>query len=172
MEKALKSTARKLKDADDAPRRKGGLRALNDLTARISGPALRRYGFAQDQLIAKWPEIAGPILSDVSLPIKLSFPPSKKLGGTLTVQVEGPYALQIQHIQDLLIARVNQFFGYRAVERLRLQQGDVPRSATRSTTLTGPTVEVPPEVLALPDGPLKDSLVKLAATFPVDIPKS
>ncbi len=166
MEKALKPA----RDEDDAPRRrKGSLRALTELTAKISGPVLRRHGFAQDQLIARWPEIAGPVLSSVSLPIKLSFPPSKKRGGTLTIQVEGPYALQMQHIQDLLLERVNQFFGYRAVERIRLMQGEVPRPAARSSVPSGPSIALPPEVLAMPDGPLKEALVQLAATFPVDI---
>ena len=52
-------------------------------------------------------------------------------GGTLTVRVEGPFALQVQHVAPQLIERVNRILGHNAVARLKLVQGEVPRPPAR-----------------------------------------
>jgi hypothetical protein len=149
------------------PERRRYTADLGDLTKTLASPALRRHGFAQDALVVRWPEIVGERLAEVSLPMKLSFAPDSRTGGTLTVRIEGPLATQLQHGQDLVLERINQFFGYKAVERLRLVQGPVPPRGRRAQApvRAGPP---PKEVEAMPDGPLKQALLSLSATFPVD----
>ena len=87
---------------------------------------MKRYGFAHAALLERWPEIAGSRLAEVSLPLGLGFAPGSRTGGTLTLRVEGPMATQLQHAADLVIERVNAYFGYAAVARLKLVQGPVP----------------------------------------------
>ncbi len=145
-----------------------GPRNIGDLAARLGGPVLRRHGFAHDQLIARWPEIAGPQFGSASLPLKLSFAPGSKRGGTLTVRVEGPLASHLIHVQDVILDRINSFFGYKAVERLRLVHGEVPPAPPQRTTPTVSKCPPPAEVTALATGPLKQALIQLAATFSVD----
>jgi hypothetical protein len=149
------------------PERRGYASGLSDLTRKLASPALRRHGFAEGALVARWEEIVGPHFAEVTLPLKLGFALKSRTGGTLHIQIEGPMATQFQHIEDLVIERVNQFFGYAAVARLRLTQGPVPAPTRRRLPQTnaGPP---PKEVESMPDGPLKSALIQLAATFSVD----
>ncbi len=154
------------------PQRRRKVAALGDITGKLSTPAMRRYGFAHTKLIAEWPTIAGPTYARMSSPVKLSFAPDKRIGGTLTLAVDGPAALQIQHVSDLIITAVNRFFGYKAVERLRLVQTNLPQSrelpkakAVKATPMPALLAGISPD---LPDSPLKAALHSLAATFSVD----
>jgi hypothetical protein len=149
-------------------RRRFGATAIDTLVSPLASRALRRFGFTQTTLLERWAEVAGPQLAEISLPLRLSFAPGSRSGGTLTLQVEGPMATRLQHGQDLILERINAFFGYAAVERLRLVQGAVPARASRMPRPAQKSAPPPPEVERLPDGPLKTALLQLAATFPVD----
>src|SRR4030081_3718423 len=46
---------------------------------------------------------------------------------TLVLRVEGPMALEIQHASDVILQRVNRFFGWSAVGRLALRQAPLSR---------------------------------------------
>jgi hypothetical protein len=46
---------------------------------------------------------------------------------TLVLRVEGPAALEIQHKSDVILERVNRFFGWHAVGRLALRQAPLSR---------------------------------------------
>lgn len=41
---------------------------------------------------------------------------------TLVLRVEGPMALEIQHSADVILERVNRFFGWSAVGKLAFRQ--------------------------------------------------
>jgi hypothetical protein len=149
------------------PERRRYASGLDALARKLALPALRRHGFAQDALVSRWEQIVGERFAEVSLPVKLGFPPENRTGGTLTVQIEGPLATQFHHAEDLVIERVNQFFGYAAVARLRLIQGPIP-SRNRQAPVAVQAGPPPKEVESMPDGPLKTALLQLSATFPVD----
>jgi hypothetical protein len=44
------------------------------------------------------------------------------------LRVEGPAAIEIQHLAHLICERVNRFLGWRAVERITLRQAPLRRS--------------------------------------------
>jgi hypothetical protein len=155
-------------DHQAKPKRSMGPRDISDLAGRLGGKVLRRHGFAQDKLVSQWPELVGPQFAGASLPVKLSFAPGSKRGGTLTVRIEGPLALHMQHVQDVILDRINSFFGYKAVERLRLVQGEVPPVVSYQPATLPKPAPLPEDVSALADGPLKAALIQLAATFSVD----
>ena len=46
---------------------------------------------------------------------------------TLVLRVEGPAALEIQHLSALILERVNRFFGWQAIGRLALRQAPLHR---------------------------------------------
>ncbi len=102
-----------------ALRRGGGLRALAASLPKVTGKAFGRRGLAAGGLVADWPSIVGEQLAAVSLPRGLS----RAGQGTLTLRVESGHALTLQHLEPLVIERINGYLGYRAVARLRLQQG-------------------------------------------------
>ena len=46
---------------------------------------------------------------------------------TLVLRVEGPMALEIQHSSDVILQRVNRFFGWSAVANSALRQAPLSR---------------------------------------------
>jgi hypothetical protein len=51
---------------------------------------------------------------------------------TLVLRVEGPVALEIQHLSGVIIERVNRFFGWRAVGRIQIRQAPLARRARKA----------------------------------------
>lgn len=117
---------------------------VGTLLPAVGGVAFKRFGFAQGQLLGRWREVVGPVYARWSIPDSLRFPPGKKSGGTLTIRVEGPFATQLQHVTPQIIERINRIFGYAAVERIKIVQGDVTPPAERprqalAAQASGPT---------------------------------
>src|SRR5664279_2389657 len=46
---------------------------------------------------------------------------------TLVLRVEGPAALEIQHLSAVILERVNRFFGWQAIGRIALRQAPLRR---------------------------------------------
>lgn len=105
--------------------RRYGLRPLAKAADAITRPAFGRRGFALGALLTHWPQIAGERLGDHCQPEKLHFAQGKGDNGTLWVRVDGAAALEFQHMQPVLIARINAQCGFRAVAALRIVQGPV-----------------------------------------------
>ncbi|WP_236643806.1 DUF721 domain-containing protein [Flavisphingopyxis soli] len=105
--------------------RGGPARNIADLMPEIGRAAFRRFGFVQSSIVTRWPDIVGDRYAEVTAPESLRFPHGKREGGTLHLTVSGAHAPMLQHIEPELIARVNRFFGYAAVERIRMTQGRV-----------------------------------------------
>ena len=118
---------KKLKERSRAP----GATPLSHLIAQLVDPVLLRKTGMTTSLLASWPEIAGGRFSEWCAPERLVWTSSdegrssKLYGATLLVACEPALMLRLQHGSSELIARVNSFFGYPAVDRLRV----VPKSA-------------------------------------------
>jgi hypothetical protein len=59
------------------------------------------------------------------MPESIRFPPGEKSGGILQLVVLPAHAPLIQHVIPEIIERVNRFFGYQAVARVKMRQGEV-----------------------------------------------
>lgn len=114
----------------DAAKRIGGPRGLNVALARLTNPLVKRRGAAFGDILARWPEIVGPLLSADTQPEKLHYGAKDGHGATLEVAVTGAQALELQHLAPLVVERINSYFGYRVVAGLKLKQMPVrPRVA-------------------------------------------
>jgi len=100
-----------------------GPRALAAVLPKVAEPALRKRGFSAVEIITNWREIVGPGLADEASPDRLAFPRGARSQGTLHVTAPGAVALEIQHLEPLIIERINTYFGYGAVCRIALSQG-------------------------------------------------
>ncbi len=89
----------------------------------IAGKALGKHGMAFGSLLADWSSIMGPRLAEQTSPLKLVFPKGKREDATLHLRVTSPAALLLQHEEPQLLERINAFFGWRAVARLKLVHG-------------------------------------------------
>jgi len=111
------------------PEKRGsaGPRAVAEVTTRLTRRPLGKRGFAESALVSGWPAIVGPMLGQSTLPLKIVFPPTERVGGVLHVRVaSGALATQLQHLEPLIIQRINGHFGYGAVSRLHMVQGPLP----------------------------------------------
>jgi hypothetical protein len=130
--------------AQDGANREQGKRRANGFhrAAAVAAPLVRAAGagrgFAEHRLLSVWPEIVGPELAAMCRPAEVSYRGrTQGLGATLVLAVEGAVAPDVEHMIPLLIERVNQVYGYRAVARVRLSQTAAP--------LTPPPAAHPPE---------------------------
>src|SRR5215475_10172808 len=100
---------------------------LNDVFSDVYA----RQGFAARELVTRWAEIAGPEIAAHAEPLKIQWPRpvegQPQEPATLVLRVEGPMALEIQHSADVILERVNRFFGWSAVGRLALRQAPLSR---------------------------------------------
>ncbi|CCA91478.1 MULTISPECIES: DUF721 domain-containing protein [unclassified Novosphingobium] len=115
--------------------RGGQARAISDLMPEVGRTAFRRFGFVQSSVVTRWPEIVGARHARVCSPESIRFPPGEKSDGILQLVVLPAHAPMIQHVIPEIIDRVNRFFGYNAVARAKIRQGEVkapPASDRRS----------------------------------------
>ncbi len=104
-----------------------GPKALAATVARLTKPIFRKRGLAGGAIVNDWPLIAGDHLASHSAPEKIHYPPGGKKAGTLHLRVDsGGMATELQHMEPVLIERINAFFGYKAVSRLRIIQAPLP----------------------------------------------
>ena len=121
--------------------RGGPARPVADLVPQIGRAAFRRFGFVQSSVVTRWPEIVGPRHAQVCSPESIRFPPGEKRDGILQLVVVPAHAPLIQHVIPEIVERVNRFFGYKAVARVKLRQGAVkpsPAQAAGGTRDLGP----------------------------------
>ena len=105
--------------------RGGPARAIADLMPEVGRTAFRRFGFVQSSVVTRWPEIVGARHARVCAPEAIRFPPGERRDGILQLVVTPAHAPIIQHVIPEIIERVNRFFGYGAVAKVKLRQGAV-----------------------------------------------
>jgi hypothetical protein len=106
--------------------------ALGAAIARLTKPLFAKRGLADGAIVAEWAAIVGPKLAEESAPEKIVYPGGQGTEGTLHLRIaSGSLAIELQHLQPLLLERINGYFGYRAVARLKLIQGPVPKPPAR-----------------------------------------
>lgn len=145
-------------------------RPLGELLRRTLNETFARQGFASTELVTRWQEIVGPEIAAHSEPEKIQWP--RPVGdalpepGILVLRVEGPTAVEVQHLSRIILDRVNRFFGWQAVADLRLRQAPLARRAA-------PPAPLPPDPAAtarmaatlgdIEDEDLRQALARLGA---------
>jgi hypothetical protein len=106
-------------------------RPLSELLGATLGDALKAQGFASTEIISRWPDIVGTEIAAHSEPLKITWPRATGQEtpdpATLVLRVEGPAALEIQHLSAVILERVNRFFGWQAIGRIALRQAPLRR---------------------------------------------
>lgn len=118
--------------------RGGEARQIADLMPAIGRTAFRRFGFVQSSVVTRWPEIVGERHARHCMPESIRFPPGEKADGILQLVVTPAHATMIQHVTPEIMDRVNRFFGYRAVARVKIRQGVVQAPKAKEAPRTAP----------------------------------
>jgi hypothetical protein len=145
---------------------------LSVLLSDVFSEAYAKQGFAARELVTRWSEIAGSEVAAHSEPLKIQWPRpvegQPQEPATLVLRVEGPMALEIQHSSDVILQRVNRFFGWSAVGRLALRQAPLSRR-DRPTASRAPDPETVAKVAeslsSVEDAELRAALARLGASI-------
>ncbi|HEX5210664.1 MAG TPA: DciA family protein [Pseudolabrys sp.] len=147
-------------------------RPLSDFTAATLSEGLKQQGFASAELITRWAEIAGPEIAAHSEPMKINWPRAMAdeppEPGTLVLRVEGPAALEIQHLSAVILERVNRFFGWQAIGRVALRQAPLRRREPHTPPpLPDPeaAANIAAAMPAIEDDDLRQALARLGASI-------
>ncbi len=146
-------------------------RSLSDLATGFLADSFKRQGFASSELVMRWPDIVGPEVAGHAEPIKLQWQrapdgePNEP--ATLVLRVEGPAAIEIQHLSNVILERVNRFFGWQAVGRLALRQAPLTRHARKPRRTIDPaaTARVAETLGDVGDDDLRMALARLGAAI-------
>jgi hypothetical protein len=145
---------------------------LSVLLSDVFSDAYAKQGFAARELVTRWAEIAGPEIAAHSEPLKMQWPRpvegQPQEPATLVLRVEGPMALEIQHSSDVILQRVNRFFGWSAVGRLALRQAPLSRRDRPSPPRPPDpkaVAEISKTLSAVEDEELRAALARLGAAI-------
>jgi hypothetical protein len=152
-------------------RRAKGAQALADLVPDLLDPVLQRRAGLTTALVAAWPEIAGPDYAGRTVPLRSvwSRADSALDGGgpaILVVAADPAVALMVQHETEALLARVNAFFGYRAIDRIKVERKAVAVRKSRTVRAEpGPVERFKADALVagVDDEGLRMALARLGA---------
>ena len=151
------------------PGKKSQARPLADVARQALSKTFPKHGFAATELIARWPEIVGAEIAAHSEPEKIRWPrpvgDAAALPGVLMLRVEGPTAVEIQHLSGVIIERVNRFFGWQAVGRLALRQAPLTRREAAMPPAADPAAaeRVAATLNGIADDKLRAALARLGA---------
>ena len=145
---------------------------LSALLGSTFSDAFAKQGFASRELVTRWAEIAGPEIAAHAEPLKLQWlrpvEGQPQEPATLILRVEGPMALEIQHMSSVILDRVNRFFGWSAVGKLALRQAPLSRRPARKTVKPPDAAAVAREAEqldAVADDDLRTALARLGASI-------
>jgi hypothetical protein len=144
---------------------------LREIAGKIVGETFTRQGFASTELVTRWSDIVGVDIAAHSEPIKIQWARpadgEQQEPGTLVLRVEGPAAIEIQHLANVICERVNQFFGWRAVARLALRQAPLRRDERKAPRAADPaaTAQIAATLSGIGDEDLRQALARLGASI-------
>ena len=145
-------------------------RRLSEFLKPCLGDAFARQGFASADIVTRWREIVGADIASRCEPIKLQWPRSdveQPEPATLVLRVDGPGAIEIQHMSEVILERINRFFGWRAVKRIAIRQApllhkDVPPAPSADPDAARRIEETLPPI---EDESLRQALARLGAAI-------
>ncbi len=111
----------------ERPRGKRGFRQAGSALRRDLADRAGARGFAEPEALIRWPEIVGADLAAACRPVSVGYGRGPGLGATLLVEADGARATEIEHRAPQIVDRINAYYGYRAIARIRItQSGGAP----------------------------------------------
>ena len=137
-----------------------------------------KFGKNEFLIFSKWLQIVGKFFADHSEPDKISRVPEgfneldePIFKNFLHVRVSPAAAVEFQHYKDIIIEKINSFFGYKAIVDLRLQQNFIPKTKIDNIEKNEMKISekekeiIKNEIEAITDKELQNSIVNLGATI-------
>jgi hypothetical protein len=146
------------------------MKSLDHHFRHITRPAFEHYGFAHGDLVAQWAAIVGDSIAERCSPERMVWPKGRDKaqrqteGATLTVRADHGAGLALSYETTAIIDRINGFFGYHAVAKIKIVQGTrASRGKPAAAEIAGPTPDVI-ERVQQKTGSIKNEELKAALT--------
>jgi len=94
--------------------------------AAVVRPMIGRKGFVEADLLTRWEAVAGPEMAALCRPVRLAKP---RDGGPPVLHLRvasSAFATLLKHQEPELIGRINGYFGFDAVGKLKVAPGTLP----------------------------------------------
>lgn len=115
-------------------RRTGDLSDMSGLLLPLAKKMLGKKAFVEADIICAWKDIIGDDMAKFSRPLKIVFGREERNNGTLWIEAaSGAFALELQTKSKIVIEKVNTFFGYAAVEKIKIVQNPSIMESTTDT---------------------------------------
>ena len=108
--------------------------SIGDTLRKVNRKFSSKYNRTEFIINSKWPEIAGNYFKEYSEPLNVSRVRDfeNDVGETvyknyLNVSVAPAAAIEFQHFKDIIIEKINTYFGYKAIIDLRIHQNYIPK---------------------------------------------
>ena len=148
-----------------------GAKPVADLVSKLLNPVIERRAGMTIDLLATWEEIVGEKHATHSRPEKLLWPRQASDDdpfepATLLIACESTHALFLQHDTTAIINRVNSYFGFAAVGKVKLVQKPIAqrekrRKSARKTINAADNRHLEEMLQEIEDLALKQALRKL-----------
>ncbi len=113
----------KKKEIITQDRRTDGLINMTGVLMPLAKKMLGKKAFAEADVICNWQDIVGENIASFSKPLKIEFKKGEKINGCLYIEtLSGGFALELQMKTKQIIEKVNTFFGYAAVQNIKILQ--------------------------------------------------
>ena len=97
-----------------------GLRSFKNSLPKNIKKILNKKGFVYSEIVNQWNYLVGSEISQVSFP-KTFKPTGKNTPGTLIINVQRGSEIKVEYNKQLIIEKINSFFGYKIVNSVRLE---------------------------------------------------
>lgn len=114
---------------------------------QVTRGTFKKRGLAEARIITEWHRIVGDTLANRTLPCKLSFPKGQREGGTLQLTVSSGWALEVQHLEPVILERIATYFGYKAIGKLHITQAPLPFRKKPGTAKPSPALSTEEHLL-------------------------
>lgn len=109
---------------------------LAKTVASLLDPVLRKKTGLSVELIEHWPHLVGEHIAQSTLPLKIIWPRRMSIDdpfkpATLVVGCESYAAMILTHENIEILQRINAFFGYVAINRIKIEQCVVKQDAVK-----------------------------------------
>ena len=108
---------------------------IAEITNDLMDPILAKKAGINTMLLGVWDEIVGPEFADCTRPDKITWPQRRSMGheissesggglvpGQLIIACEGSRVLFLSHQKDEIMGRINSFFGFPAINQIKIVQ--------------------------------------------------
>ena len=151
------------------PRRQ--FKTIGTNVTKIVKPLISKRGFGNSEIINNWVNIVGDKLAQNITPQKISYNNNSNVEGVLLLRVNSSsVALELQYIEKQIVNKINTYFGFSAIGRIKIIQGPIPAPEKKiankiKTVANTDKIELERKLNSVKDPDLREALAALGAAI-------